>query len=102
MIYLTGLGLTTPSGDPNAKPLATNQIPPADGSVLYKTPTLPTVTVGGVPARILYSGLALGFPGLYQLDIQVPAGVGPGDDVPVVVSMLGNTDTATVSVQSGN
>ena len=100
VIYLTGLGITTPNGDPNGKPLATSQIPPADGSVLYKTPALPVVTIGGVATTVLYSGLAPGYPGLYQLDVQVPKGVAPGDDVPVQVTMFGNADAATVSVQA--
>jgi len=99
VIYLTGLGITTPNGDPNGKPLTTGGVPPADGSVLYETPTQPTVTIGGVPAKVLYSGLAPGFPGEYQLDVQVPTGVASGDDVPVVVTLFGNSDTATVSIQ---
>ncbi len=100
VIYITGLGKTTPNGDPNGTPLATGAIPPPDGSVLYKTVAMPVVTVGGVPATILYSGLAPGFPGEYQVDIQVPAGVTPGDDVPVTITMPGSiTDTVTISVQ---
>lgn len=96
MIYTTGLGKTTPNGTP----LATGAIPPADGSVLYKTVATPVVTVGGVPATILYSRLAPGFPGECQVDIQVPAGVTPGDDVPVTITMPGSaTDTVTISVQ---
>ena len=100
VIYTTGLGKATPNGDANGTPLATGAIPPADGSVLYKTVAMPIVTVGGVPATILYSGLAPGFPGEYQVDIQVPAGVAPGDDVPVTITMPGSaTDTVTVSIQ---
>lgn len=99
VIYITGLGVTTPNGDPNGKPLATGAVPPADGSVLYETPTQPTVTIGGIATKVLYSGLAPGFPGEYQLDVQVPSGVVNGDDIPVVVTMAGNSDTATVSIQ---
>jgi uncharacterized protein (TIGR03437 family) len=99
VIYVTGLGLATPNGSPSGTPLATGLAAPADGSVLYETPTLPAVTVGGVAAQVLYSGLAPGFAGLYQVDIQVPAGVAEGDDVPVALSMSGGTaDVATVSV----
>jgi uncharacterized protein (TIGR03437 family) len=99
IIWMTGLGITTPNGDPNGKPLATGQIPPPDGSVLYETPTLPAVTVGGIPAKVIYSVLAPGYPGDYQVAVQVPTGVASGDDVPVVVTMFGNSDTATVSIQ---
>jgi uncharacterized protein (TIGR03437 family) len=99
IIWMTGLGITTPNGDPNGKPLATGEIPPPDGSVLYETPTLPVVTIGGVSAKVLYSVLAPSYPGDYQVAVQVPAGVASGDDVPVVVTMSGNSDTATVSIQ---
>ncbi len=99
VLYATGLGLTTPNGDPNGKPLMTGQIPPADGSVLYETVATPTLTVGGFPAKILFSGLAPGFPGEYQIDFQVPTGV-TGDDVPVVIGISGSaTDTRTMSIQ---
>jgi uncharacterized protein (TIGR03437 family) len=99
VIYATGLGLTTPNGDPGGKPLPTGVAPPADGSVLYQTPALPMVTFGGIAAKVLYSGLAPGFPGLYQVDVQVPGGVANGDDVPVVLTMGTASDTATISIQ---
>jgi uncharacterized protein (TIGR03437 family) len=76
-------------------------VAPADGSVLYETPTLPAVTVGGIAAKALYSGLVPGYAGLFQVDIQVPTGAAQGDDVPVAISMSGGAaDTATVSVHS--
>ncbi len=99
VLYVTGLGVTTPNGDPAGTPLATGAVPPPDGSVLYETPNKPTVAVGGIPVTVLYSGLAPGFAGLYQIDFQIPPGVVSGDDVPVIVSMAGVSDTATVSVQ---
>ncbi len=99
VLYLTGLGKTTPNGDPNGTPLATGQLPPADGSVLYKTVDTPTVTVGGVPVSLLYSGLPPGLIGEYQLVFQVPSGVTSGDDVPIVVKMGNRSDTATIAIQ---
>jgi uncharacterized protein (TIGR03437 family) len=99
VLYLTGLGLATPNGDPNGQPLTTGDVPPADGSVLYETVATPTVTVGGLPVKVLFSGMSPGFAGLYQIDFQVPDGV-TGDDIPVVVSISGSpTDTRTVSIQ---
>jgi uncharacterized protein (TIGR03437 family) len=101
VIYVTGLGLATPNGNPAGAPLVTGSVPPADGSVLYQTPTLPVVTVGGAAAKVLYSGLVPGDAGLFQVDIQVPAGAAQGDDVPVTISMFGGApDTATVSVHA--
>jgi uncharacterized protein (TIGR03437 family) len=102
VLYATGLGKTTPNGDPSGAPLLTGASPPADGSVLYKTVALPIVTIGGVQAPVLYSGLAPGFPGLYQVDIQVPNGVAAGDDVPLILSLPGGTsdNAVTIAVQA--
>lgn len=100
-IYVTGLGKATPNGDPNGKVLPTGSLAPTDGSVLYKTVALPTVTVGGVPAQVSFSGIAPGNAGQYQINIEIPDGVKPGDDVPLVVTMPdGSTDTVTIAVQA--
>jgi uncharacterized protein (TIGR03437 family) len=100
VLYATGLGLTTPNGDPNGKPLATGAVPPIDGSVLYETPTTPVVTIGGIAAKVLFSGLTPGYPGEYEVVVQVPIGVASGDDVPVTVSILGASDNSTtISIQ---
>ncbi len=97
--YLTGLGKATPGGDPSGQPLATGSIAPVDGSTLYQTVATPTVTIGGVPAHVLFSGIAPGNAGLYQIDLTVPAGVQPGDDVPVSVTMPnGSSDTVTIAI----
>jgi hypothetical protein len=34
-----------------------------------------------------------------QIDIQIPSGVTNGDDVPVQITILGASDTATTSIQ---
>jgi uncharacterized protein (TIGR03437 family) len=41
--------------------------------------------LGGVDAPVLFSGLAPGFAGLYQVNIQVPTGVPPSDAVLLVI-----------------
>jgi uncharacterized protein (TIGR03437 family) len=103
VLYATGLGLTTPEGNPNGQPLATGAVPPIDGSVLYETPTTPVVTIGGISANVLFSGLTPGYPGEYEIVVQVPSGVTNGDDVPVKVSILGASDSsATISIQPGS
>lgn len=100
IFYATGLGVVTPNGDPNGTPIATGQIPPLDGSVLYQTPTTPTVTIGGVPATVAFSGLTPGAAGEYEIIVQIPAGVTSGDQIPVSLSMLGATDNSTtISIQ---
>jgi uncharacterized protein (TIGR03437 family) len=76
VIYLSGMGATNPavkSGDPapNSPPLAKIAVPA-------------TVTVGGESAVVQFAGLAPGFVGLYQVNFQVPATIGSGDQTLVV------------------
>ena len=98
-IFVTGLGKAPPGGDPNGRVLPTGSVAPGDGSVLYKTVQNPAVTVGGVATPVQFSGIAPGFSGLYQVNVQVPGGVTPGDEVPIVVSMPnGVSDSVTIAV----
>jgi uncharacterized protein (TIGR03437 family) len=56
-----------------------------------------------VEAAVQYAGLAPGFVGLYQVNVQVPATVTPGDAVEVVIRQNGissNPDRpATIPIQ---
>ena len=59
-----------------------------------------TVTIGGVQSEVLFSGLTPGFAGLYQVNVTVPEGVQPGNEVPVVLTVAGQTSpTVTMAVQ---
>ena len=90
-IYCTGLG--TVSNQP-----ATGAA--AQASPLSVTTTIPTVTIGGVAAQVGFSGLTPGAVGLYQVNVQVPAGARTGDAVPVILSIGGATsNAATIAVQ---
>ena len=101
VLYVTGLGLATAGGDPTGDALGTGVTAPASGSPLYKTVATPTVKLGGIAAKPLFSGIAPGFEGLYQIDFQVPQGVPNGDSVPLTVSMPGSTTgSATMAIQS--
>jgi len=90
-IYCTGLGAVS------------NQ--PANGAAAASspssiTPTAPTVTIGGMPAPVTFSGLAPSFVGLYQVNVQVPDNAPPGSAVPVVLTISGATsNTVTIAVQ---
>ena len=93
-IYCTGLG---PVSNQPATGVA------ASASLLSTTVTRPLVTIGGVPTNILFSGLAPTFVGLYQINVQVPFAVTPGDAIPLIVSINGATAPAvTIAVQRGS
>jgi len=99
-IYATGLGKATASGDPNGAVLPTGTVAPANGNPLYKTIELPTITIGDIPAQVNFSGLAPGFAGLYQINLQVPAGVPFGDQIPIKITMAnGLSDISTIAIQ---
>lgn len=55
-VWATGLGTVERRGD------------------LDYTVTTPAVTIGGAPARVLFSGLAPGWLGLYQINAEIPSG----------------------------
>ncbi len=68
-IYVTGLGALVP------------RFP--DGRLQRATFTAltPEVTIGGTPARVLYSGVAPGFEGLYQINVLVLEGTPTGSQI---------------------
>ncbi|MDQ1472937.1 MAG: hypothetical protein QOJ99_4417 [Bryobacterales bacterium] len=60
----------------------------------YPTTNQVTVTVGGVPAEVLWSGLVGA--GLYQINVRVPASL-PDGDQPVIASVSGlNTQSGAL------
>jgi uncharacterized protein (TIGR03437 family) len=68
---------------------------PAPGDALYITSLNPTVTIGGAPATLTFSGLAPGLVGVWQLNVQIPANAPTGGAVPLVV---GASNTTTIAV----
>jgi uncharacterized protein (TIGR03437 family) len=76
-VYCTGLGATNP---------AVSSGQPAPGQEPLARVTVPVeATVGGKPARVQFAGLAPGFVGLYQVNVQIPEGLSPGASVTVVL-----------------
>jgi len=75
-VWATGLGAVEPSGG-------------------YQVTLLrPAARVGGVPARVLFSGLAPGWFGLYQVNVEIPPGT--AFPAPLVVDFGGFSQTVTL------
>jgi uncharacterized protein (TIGR03437 family) len=72
-LYATGLGAVT----------SHNGLLTAD--------ILPQVWIGGKPAAVSFAGRAPGYQGLDQINVQVPAGVPQGTEVPVRIVSNGRT-----------
>lgn len=90
-IFATGLGATNPA-------VASGQAAPSDPPAVVTNPV--TVTLGEVSAPVQFQGLAPGFVGLYQINVEVPAAVAPGPEVAVVLTQNGvASNTVTVAVQ---
>ena len=79
-VFCTGLGASQPrvrSGD----------AAPAEPLARVVTPV--EARIGGRPATVHFAGLAPGFVGLYQVNVQIPEGVEPGPAVPLVILQNG-------------
>jgi hypothetical protein len=63
--------------------------PPRSGSPLYRTASLPEASVGGVRAQVLYSGLAPGLQGVWQVNVLIPSNA-PVGRVPVNMTYEGD------------
>ncbi len=61
---------------------------PASGMPLYYTSRLPQVSIAGAPAPVMFSGLAPGRQGIWQINVVVPAQAAPGRH-PVRISYAG-------------
>jgi uncharacterized protein (TIGR03437 family) len=89
VIYCTGLGATKP-------PVVTNQTSPSPAAIAA---IQPTVTVGGVNAPVQFAGLSPGLVGLYQVNVQIPAGVAAGNAVSMIMTQAGVASNAvTIAV----
>jgi uncharacterized protein (TIGR03437 family) len=79
IIYTTGLGALDATG---------RTVQPANA------------TVGGLPAKVLYSGVEPNFVGLTRVDVVIPAGVASGPAIPVFVILNGvASNTVTIAIQ---
>jgi uncharacterized protein (TIGR03437 family) len=72
IFYATGLGAT--------RPRFLNGEVPAAAAALERIAAF-RILVAGRPADVLYAGVAPGFPGLYQINVRLPGGIGADPDV---------------------
>ena len=90
VLYATGMGAVDPVVANGAASL----------DQLRNTVAMPTVLIGGKAGVVFFSGLTPQFPGVNQINVQIPPGVTPGDQVPIQIQ-LGNftsSSTAIISV----
>jgi uncharacterized protein (TIGR03437 family) len=69
VIYAAGLGGLNPA-------LATGKVPP--GAPVSNTVWPVTAVIDGITAPVAFAGAAPGFPGMYQINVQIPAAVASG------------------------
>jgi uncharacterized protein (TIGR03437 family) len=79
-IYCTGLGPTRSAGG------------------LQRTTVAPTVFIGAVPVTPVFSGLT-SIPGLYQVNVRVPAGTGTGLQTVLISANLFHSNQIQIAVQ---
>ena len=85
--YVTGLGNVTPA-------VNSGTAAPTDTSTLAPV----TATIGGAAAKVVFAGLAPGFAGLYQVNIETPQLAAGVYDLRIFVSGSGS-NAASISVR---
>ena len=88
ILWGTGFGPTSPAAPAGMETPST---------AAYNTVNAVSVTVGGQPATVYGAALASGYAGLYQVAIQIPAGLANGD-YPVIVNIDGATSPSTTLI----
>ena len=82
-LYLTGLGATVLGADS-----------------LQHASITPSVTVAGQTCTLQFAGLSPQFPGVDQINCQIPAGLGTNSAAPVIVTANGRaSNTAAIALQ---
>jgi uncharacterized protein (TIGR03437 family) len=91
VIYCAGLGPVDP-------PVVAGDAAPS--SPQAATTNLVTVSIDGQDAVVQFAGLVPGMAGLYEVDVVVPTGITPANNVPLVVTVAGQQSTpVTIAVQ---
>src|SRR5262249_37113519 len=76
VVYLTGMGTVNPS---------VNDGTAGSASTLSKSNADVGVLVAGKAATVSFNGLAPGYPGLYQLNVTLPAPLGVSGNLPLAI-----------------
>jgi uncharacterized protein (TIGR03437 family) len=87
VVYCAGLGAVDP-------PIAAGV--PAPFAFLTNTVNPVTVAIGGRPATVLFAGLTPGFTGLYQINVNIPAGL-PNNDTTTLTMVVAGQDSPAVT-----
>ena len=87
--YLTGQGQVSPR-------LPSGVSAPTD--TFYYPTGYVSATLNGIPARILFAGLAPGFVGLLQINMEPPQGL-PSGRVPLLVTISGKTSNSATIIR---
>lgn len=89
VIFVTGLGATTPAVDDGA---------PASADPYAVANNVPVVRLGGTTLPVLYAGLVPGQVGVYQINVYVPENITLGTSVPLVITRPGGDVSMSVRV----
>jgi uncharacterized protein (TIGR03437 family) len=94
-LYVNGLGpVTNPPATGDPTPISTSSAGP-----FSQTTTKPVVMIGNVSAPVLFSGLAPGEIGVYQVNVTLPTSI-PAGTQPITISIGGQTSPGlTLPVQ---
>lgn len=94
VIYATGMGNTNPL-------VADGQAAPSNPLALATGTT--EITIGGQAAQVQFSGLAPGFVGLWQINVQLPANLPTNVNTPLTVTLKGRQSLpTTLAVANSN
>jgi uncharacterized protein (TIGR03437 family) len=88
VIYCVGLGVVSPA-------VNAGDITPA---ALFSAVAPVTVTFGNQTVAAGFAGLTPGLAGLYQVNVNVPPGVTPGNQVPVTISVGGKSSAGSIFI----
>ena len=92
IIYATGLGQVTPALPTGTLPRGTT-----------RTLATPTVTIDGIPAQVLFSGLSGCCVGLNQINVVIPLTAAIGPNVPMaIVTRNAITDLVDIAISAQN